>query len=448
MSGKAKETAFMDEDVFKKVSEGEKQHWVTFLMIFIGMWASLGAIGVGVDIGTKLTPWKASLAFFIGYVICMVFGFLVGEIGRREGFATAVLCERPFSKYGKLLPAFLSFLIAGIFIGVQADAISRIAMSILGFEVNEGFNLVRGLVSAGLCSLMMLSSYKGIKYIKLISWISVPMFLILLISTFFLTVSSHPGGFIAIMTMEANEVSFSSVMFLGVSLYAGFSAFMPDVSRFISTKSGLLKALGIGYIASTFIPIWGLVVGAVQGGGAYYNVFSHYGIAFSIFAIIGLFLLQWTTNDNNAFTSGLSLSTIFTTLNKEYKSIPRLSRKQATLVPAIVGVILAFVGSGAVSSILAFVGALGAWLVPMAGVLIAHYYVVERGGRKIEAKGLAGLTSLITIGLLTQFNLLPLAAITCIFASIILYLVVYYGVEKPLFGEKVIENELDKEAVS
>ncbi|MEH7522721.1 cytosine permease [Bacillus sp. JJ1503] len=355
MGDNTKESAFMDEDVYKKVSESAKQHWVSFLMIFIGMWASLGAIGVGVDIGTKLTPWKASLAFFIGYVICMVFGYLVGEIGRREGFATAVLCERPFSKYGKLLPAFLSFIIAGIFIGVQADAIARIAMSILGFEVNEGFNLVRGLVSAGLCSLMMFSSYRGIKYIKIISWISVPIFLILLISTFFLSIAKYPGGLSAIMTTEANEVSFSSVMFLGVSLYAGFSAFMPDVSRFVSTRSGLLKALVIGYVASTFIPIWGLVVGVAQGGGAYYNVFSHYGVAFSIFAIVGLFLLQWTTNDSNAFTSGLSLSTIFTTLNNRYKSIPRLSRKQATLVPAIVGITLAFVGSGAVSSILAFV---------------------------------------------------------------------------------------------
>ncbi|MEH7522720.1 hypothetical protein V7149_05460 [Bacillus sp. JJ1503] len=84
----------------------------------------------------------------------------------------------------------------------------------------------------------------------------------------------------------------------------------------------------------------------------------------------------------------------------------------------------------------------------MAGVLIAHYYVVERGGRKIEAKGLAGITSLITIGLLTQFNLMPFAAITSIIASIILYLVVYYGVEKPLFGENLIEDEADKEAVS
>ncbi len=440
MNENAKDTAYMDDDVYKKVAESAKQHWISFLMLFLGMWTSLGAIGVGVDVGTKLTPWKASLAFFLGYVICMIFGYLVGEIGRREGLATPVLCDRPFSKYGKIVPVFIVFLIAGAFIGVQADAIARIGMSILGISFNEGFDLKRGLVAAALCSLMMFTSYRGISQMKLISWISVPIFSAVLILSFIFSVNKYPGGLPAIMTIQNDEVSFTSVMFLGVALYAGFSAFMPDVSRFISSRSGLIKAMVIGYIASTFIPIWGVVVGAAEGG-SYWTVFSQFGVAFSIFAVIGLFLAQWTTNDVNAFSSGLALSTIFTTLHEKNKRIPRLTRKQGTLVPAIIGVVLAFVGSGAIGAILGFVGALGAWLVPMAGVLIGHYYVIEKGGKKVETKGLAGLISAVSIGLLTQFGLLPMAAITSIVGSILLYIILYYGVEKPLLGVKMIEED-------
>jgi cytosine permease len=438
----------MDENVYERVPQEQKQHWASFLMIFLGMWASIGAIGVGVDVGTKLTPWIASLAFFIGYIICMIFGIFVGEIGRREGLSTSVLCERPFSNFGKILPAFLAFLVAGIFIGVQSDALTRIAYSLLGFEVPEGFNLYRGLISAAFCSLMMLSSYKGIKYIKIISWIAVPTFLVLLVITLLSTIAKYPGGFSAIMTKEANEISFTAVMFLGVSLYAGFAAFMGDISRFISTRAGLFKALIIGFIASTSIPIWGVIVGAAQGGGAYYDVFSQFGLAFSLFAIVGLFLAQWTTNDNNAFTSGLALSTIFTTLNARFEKIPRLTRKQSTLVPAFVGILLAFVGSGAVSSLLIFVGALGAWLVPMAGVLIAHYYIVERGGKKIEAKGFAAIVTLITMGLLVQFNLLPVAAVTSIIGSILLYVFLFYVIEKPIFGVNYVEENEESELIN
>lgn len=37
MSDKTKEITFMDEDVYKKIPESEKEHWVGFLMLFLGM---------------------------------------------------------------------------------------------------------------------------------------------------------------------------------------------------------------------------------------------------------------------------------------------------------------------------------------------------------------------------------------------------------------------------
>lgn len=439
-----KQNIYMDNDVYRRVPMNERQSWVSFLMIFIGMWASLAAIGVGVDLGTQLTPWKASLAIFIGYVICLIFGAFVGEIGRREGLSIAVLCERPFSKYGKLVPAFVIFMVAGIFIGVQADVVTRIGMSIVGIPLADGFDVTRGLIAAALCALMMFTSYKGIKYIKALSWISIPIFVILLAVGLVLVIRGFPGGLASILTLEANEISFTAVMFIGVSLYAGFSAEMPDIARFVRTRSGLIKALVIGYLVSAIIPIWGIIMGAALGSGEYWVIFAQYGLAFGIFAAIGLFLAQWTTNDNNAFSSGLALSTIFTTLHSRYKSVPRLTRKQATLVPAILGVVLAFMGSGSVSGLYAFVEALGSWLVPIAGVLIAHYYIVERGNRKVGTKGLSGLISMFTVGLLTQLGLMPLAAIMTIIGSIVLYVVVYYAIEKPLFGEMILKEELEE----
>lgn len=377
-----KQNVYMDNDVYRRVPISERQSWVSFLMIFIGMWTSLAAIGVGVDLGTSLTPWKASLAIFIGYIICLIFGAFVGEIGRREGLSIAVLCERPFSNYGKLVPAFVIFMVAGIFIGVQADVVTRIGMSIIGIPLSEGFDITRGIISASLCALMMFTSYKGIKYIKILSWISIPFFVIILGIGLILAIQGYPGGLGSILTLEANETSFTAVMFIGVSLYAGFSAEMPDIARFVKTRSGLIKALVIGYIVSAFIPFWGIIMGASLGSGEYWIIFSQLGLAFGIFAAIGLFLAQWTTNDNNAFSSGLALSTIFTTLHLRYKSVPRLTRKQATLVPAILGTFLAFLGSGSLNGLYAFVGALGSWVVPIAGILIAHYYIIERKGKK------------------------------------------------------------------
>lgn len=441
------ESVYMDEDVYKKVTLAGKESWVGFIMIFLGIWSALGAVGVGVNVGANITPWKGALALVIGYTICMIYGVLVGNIGRREGLSTAVICERPFAKFGKIIPAFLVFLIGAVFIGVQADAIARIGLDMLGIKMGEGFNLTRGIVAAALCLIMMLSSYHGIKYIKYVSWIAIPTFYVVLIISLILTLKAYPGGLSSALFLEANQLSFSSVVFLGVGIYAGFSAYMSDISRFLKTTGDLLKALVIGYIAATFIPIWGVLMGAVQGTGDYWTAFSGYGMAFSILAIIGLFLGQWSTNDNNAYSSGLALSTIFTTLNTEYKNIPRLTRKKATIVPIIFGLIGSFVGFGSGSAVIVTANALGTWIVPMAGVLIAHYYVVERNGNQVATKGLSGVLSLVLIGLLTQFGLIPFAAVTSLLLTIVLYLLVFYGVERPLFGEVKIKEMEEKQAI-
>lgn len=424
---------FLDEDVYKKILPEQKQHWVSFLMIFMGMWAAIPAMGVGIDVGLKLTPWKASIAFFLGYVICLIYGSFVGEIGRREGLSTTVLCERPFSRIGKILPSFITFLVAGVFIGVNTDVFVRIALSMLGFEFGEGFSLVRGLISVIACIIMMTTSYFGIKYMKAVSWIGVPIFFLVLFISFYFVVRDYSGSLQSILFMEANEMSFSAVMFLSVSLFAGFSALMGDVSRFVSTKDGLIKALTIGYLVSAVVPIWGVIVGAARGGGNYYDVFSGYGMIFSVLALIGLFFALWTTNDNNAFTSGLALSTISTTFHQMNKNIPRLRRKSATLVPIMIGIVLAFFGSGKVSILLEVTALLGAWLVPIAGILIGHYYIVEKNGEKIETTGVAGVSALVISGLLVQFNMLPIPAVTGILFSIILYVLIFQVVEKPLF---------------
>jgi len=437
---------FLDQDVYQPVPMGKRTSWYSFLAIFIGMWASLAAMGAGVDLGLKLTPWKASLGLFLGYMVCLAYGYFVGEVGRKEGLSTPALFGRPFSPLGRILPALFVFGIAGIFIGVQADGVGRVIMDVFGREeaAIAGFVTNRAIFSAALCAIMMVPAYYGIKHIKILSWVAMPFYLGVLVVALVLGVKSYPGGLSSILTTEAHEASFEYAFFLGVALYAGFSALLPDVARFVGTRGGLVKALVIGYVISTFIPIWGVVIANVHGV-VYWKIFSMYGIAFGVVAAVALFLAQWTTNDVNCFTSGLGLSTVFRALNNKWEKVPRLNRKGATLVPAILGVVLAFLGTGAIAPLIMFVGALGSWLPPMAGVFIAHFWVVERRSKaRIEAKGIAGLVAWIAISLLVHLGIMPWAAIMGVLGSFLLYLILYYGVEKRIFGENIV-GELVKE---
>jgi cytosine permease len=288
---------------------------------------------------------------------------------------------------------------------------------------------------------MMFTAYKGFKYIVIISWVSMPLYLLAIALAVVLAVQGYSGGLGALMSTEISEVSFDYAVYRGVSLYAGFSVLMCDVSRFVKNRAQLSKGIIIGYLLSALIPICGVILGAAVGG-EYWIVFASYGLLFGIFATIAFFLAQWTTNDNNAFASGLALATITGVLNRHTKGkVPYISRSKCTLVPIFLGVLLAFLGTGAISPLLGALNFLGDWLPTMAGIIIVHYFIIERLAKQpVQCKGIAAILAYLPSSLLCQFNILPWKAVTGILIAMVLYIVFYFAIEAPILRVKEVRE--------
>ena len=425
-----------DDDVFRPVPPNERQSWVGFLAILCGAWASLAALSVGVQAGLGLTAWKASLAFLVGYLLCMVLAMFIAEIGRKRRVSTAVLAIAPFSRHGAALPGLLIFVTGGFSIGIQVDILTRVGMSMSGLTLGEGFSLTRGVISALLCAVMMTSSYLGIKYIKWVSWAAIPIFFLVLIVGVVYLSTQHGSGVAGIMTHEAAQLTFSSVVMIALGLYSGFAVLMSDLSRFVESRKGLMTALLIGFVVSTLVPVAGVYFGAASEATVYWAVFTQFGVAFTVFALIGLFLAQWSTNDANAFAAGLGLSTGVRSLPRQQWQAYGLNRRQATLAVGVVAIVLAFLGSGAIGFISGFISYLGATFLPLGGVLLGHYYVVERSGRPVATRGIAGFTALVTTAVVTILDLLPYPLVFSVFLSMLIYCLVYYGIERRLFDDQ------------
>ncbi|KXA92151.1 hypothetical protein AKJ66_04635 [candidate division MSBL1 archaeon SCGC-AAA259E22] len=296
----------------------------------------------------------------------------------------------------------------------------------------------RTIISGLLCAGMMFTAYKGIRYIRNLSWASIPFYMSVLVVGIVLATLKFDGSFLELLTVEKHKTSFATATFIGVSLYAGFSAMLPDVSRFVKTMRGFTKAIIIGFISAVFIPASGVLMGAGYGA-QYFGVFGAFAFALGIYAAVSMFLAQWTTNDNNAFTSGLALSTASRILDRKFET-GRLNRKAATLIPILVGIGLSAAGAGGIGPLIAFVTALGSWLPPMAGVVIGHYYIVEKvaGEKGVAGKGIAGPISWIAVSLLVHLGILPWGAITGVVGGVAVYVALYFGVESPLFGKEKI----------
>lgn len=443
-----KDSDFQDENVYNRIPQEETYSWLSFLMVFIGMWTSIVAISAGIDMGQALTPWRAATGIFLGYMIAMIIGLFVGLIGLRERVPTGTLLERPFGITGSILPLIILYLTGAVFIGVQADAVVRIILSVISVSIEPVLGPItnRAIVSVLLTSLMMFTAYRGFEYIKQISWISMPLYMLAIFAATALTVTTFSGGIGEILTKQIQENTFEGAVFLGLSLYAGFSAMLADVSRFVKNRRQLYLALGIGYPLSSLIPISGVIMGGARGA-PYWQLFSSFGIVFGIFAAIAFFMAQWTTNDNNAFTAGLALSNISGVLNKKTDgSVPYLPRSKSTIIPIVMGIILAGLGSGATQPLLAAVGAMGSWLPPMAGILVGHYHIVERyKGDAVRTHGLSGLITLVGIGGATQLQVIPWAALTGFIGAIVLYSVVYIVLESNIL--KSGNNTAQKEPI-
>lgn len=414
-----------DQDVYKPIEKSQRVSWPTMMMIFVGMWVSMYSVNIGMAVGQSMNVVPAIIATILGYLIAGIFAAFIGAIGQRTGLASYVLAKGPLGSAGQILIALLMFLTIGLgSVGLQADTVAR--------SFAEAFPSISygAILSGAICAIMMISAIIGVKAMGVISWITMPFFFVMAIVATILAVNSA-GGWSSVMAIEHSGYTFSRAVFLNAGAWAGFVMLMPDVSRFLKTKKNVFTVIPIAFVIGSIPPVCGVILGAVLNTSLD-AVFVMLGIG--IIGFISVFGIGWTTNDNNAYTAGLAL----TTAVYPFKQI---SRRATTIIVAVLGVIGAMCGLGNLNFITWISSWHGSFNMSFVGVLIAHYFVVsKRDDQFVQTKGLAGIAAWLIAGTLTYLDLLPVPVITNAVLAFGLYLALYYGVEKHLWGENVVDR--------
>jgi len=414
-----------DQDVYAPIQESQKVAWPSMMMIFVGMWVSLYSVGVGFHIGQNLSTVPAIWSCIMGYGIAGIFAAFMGEIGRKKGLSSYVLAKGPMNTLGQIIIALLMFVIIGFgSVGLQADTVGR--------SIGEVYPALGGswrpLVSGAICALMMFTAIKGVKYMAAISWVTMPFFFIISIVATFLAVKAY-GGWNAVMAIQHNNMTFSQAVFLNAGAWAGFVMLMADVSRFLKARKITFTVIPLAFLIGAVPPICGVILGA-STGVPLEALFPALGIgAIGLLSIIGI---GWTTNDNNAYTAGLALTTFI----YPWKKMPRT---KVTIFVAVLGVIGAISGLGNLGFFAWIAAFHGSFNMSFVGVMIAHYLIVAKD-HELQTKGIAGILAWAISGLLTFFHLVPIPVITTTLLSFVLYLGLYYGIEKRYFGETIVEK--------
>ena len=161
-----------------------------------------------------------------------------------------------------------------------------------------------------------------------------------------------------------------------------------DYCRFAKNRGDVVKSSIVGVIpAGLFMLLIGALMSIVTGQYDISAILSSLGVPF--LGLIALVLATWTTNVTNAYSGGLALSNLLGYDESKFKITTAVAGGIGTLLAAF-GLLNAFQG---------FLSLMSALIPPLAGVIIAAYWIVGKGKKEnfkeVEGFSAAGVISFI-----------------------------------------------------
>lgn len=352
-----------DDHVLGRVPESERYAWFAVAVQRFGQMSALSQFLLGATLGFGMTFWEAFWALTLGAVILEAVTILVGVIGVREGMSTSMLARwTGFGRGGaSLIGLMIGISLVGWF-GIQSQ-ISAVGLTqLVGVLPEWGWSLVFGL---GVTAIVMY----GFKSMAWTAYLTVPLFLMLVTWSVVSGLSGHSLGALVDSASPGPHIS----VLQGAALVAGSfmigAAITPDMTRYNRSAADVVKQTVVGVTLGEYvISLSGVLLAhAARTGDIIGIVTSSVGWVGVLVILFGTFKI----NDWNLYSASLGVVNFTGTVFN--RSVPRVG---ATLVVGVAGSLLA--AGGLLNQFTDFLLLLGIAFPPVAGIMIAEYFVVRR----------------------------------------------------------------------
>ena len=318
-SNKQKQTVDADYSL-EAVPASARKGFLNMFFVMLGFTFFSASMSVGAKLGNGLNLSGFIWACIIGGLILSAYCGILAYIGSETGMTMDLLCRRTFGTKGSYLSSLiLGFTQIGWF-GVGVAMFSIPAAELMG--VNPWLlTIVAGL-------LMTATAATGMKALEVVSYISVP--LIVVLGVYSMTTSvSDGGGLNTIFAQSAGGITlFTGIGFVIGSFISGGTA-TPNFIRFAkNSKIAVWTTVIAFFLGNTLMFCFGAVGGAFTGKDDIFYVMIAQGLAVPALIVLGANI--WTTNNNALYTGGLAIS-----------NISKVRMKYTTWIAGIVGTALA-----------------------------------------------------------------------------------------------------------
>jgi cytosine permease len=365
----------VDDYALARVPTEERYSWWTVAVQRFGQVSALSQFLLGSTLGFGMGFWEAFLAFTFGAVILELVSIGVGIIGSREGLQTSMLTRwTGFGQGGSaVVGVAIGISLIGWF-GIQSGVSAEGLVSLIGVLPLWAWSLLFGLV----VTLIVLWGFASMKWV---AYVTVPSFLVLVAWSIGSELFDHDLG-----TLVASAPAGPSLSLLeGTTLVAGGfivgAVITPDMTRFNRSAADVVKQTVVGFTLGEYlIGMSGVLLAhAIRSDDIITIVTSSVGWVGTLVIILGTLKI----NDWNLYSSGLGVVNFVGTVFGKH-----VNRAMVTLALGVVGSVLA--AGGILDSFIGFLSVLGVAFPPIAGIMVAEYFVVKQWRPELERSRAAG----------------------------------------------------------
>ena len=365
----------MENDKSFEVKAEERQSWLSLAMIWTGSMICIPCLMIGGVLGMAFTLPQVVLCTLIGYGIVCIYMCFMGMQGCDTGMPTVSMAASVLgAKGGQFVVSLLLAISCVGWFGIQSAVCGASFSSMLSSMA--GIDIPVPLSSIFWGIIMLLTAVYGYKGLKILNYIAVPALIIVLAYGIFVAFARYDGLDLISSWIPSSQMSLVSGISMVVGSFALGGVISGDYSRYAKSRADVIKSNVIGVFPS------GIIV--IMIGASLTMVTKQYDISAVLTALgvpalglLALVLATWTTNVTNAYSGGIAVSSLIGKGEKSFKLSTAISGALGTLLAAV-GLLNYFQG---------FLSVLTALIPPVAGVIIAEYWIIGKGKKdylKIE----------------------------------------------------------------
>ena len=333
------------------------------LLINVGVVLTLPAYLTAGKIGLNVGLTGTIVATLAASVILAGVGSVTGYIGAKTQLSTYMILRAAFGKNGAKVTNFvLAATLLGWF-GVTAaffgQATNALSVEHLHFELGVTTWTLVG------TALMITTAMFGFKGLDRLSILAIPLLFVLILAALDRSLGETSLSAIATYTNTKGFPVGAAVSMIVGGWMVG-AVVMPDLSRYAETPAHGWIGAGASFLCGNVIVVIPCAILAIATHEADI-VRDVVSFGWSTWALVLIVVSAWTTNDNNIYSTSLSIASIF----------ERIAKWKITIAAGIAGGALA--AAGIMSQLIPFLVALGILVPPVAGIFATDFFLRERG---------------------------------------------------------------------